>query len=394
MKFPWQNISAKLLRPDQYAGVEVVLGKSETIYRLVVLRQQQGRVELVQGVVECGSMADMQDILPADCPVELVLRGKGILQKNLKTSGAKSDHQLLQQMLPNAPVHQFYLQKTEKDEETLVAIVRKSLLESCCQAFADQSILVTGVSLGSFDEQILQAVVQDPNQLEALRKGETADLLLQDQSSLPALLAGSYTAALKGLLQIASPLLPESIQANKEEFFHQKIFQKASMALLIFFFGLLLINTAFYYYYKDKSEQLATAMIHSRGKLSELDQIKNQVDQQQALLQQTSINQRTRTSFFADQIGASLPNGLQLKELDIFPRIGKERDYEKGSLIRYDRQTIRIKGWCKNSLTYNRWIKTLEEKDWVQKARHLNYQDLNKDLGEFELQLLVKADAL
>ena len=86
---------------------------------------------------------------------------------------------------------------------------------------------------------------------------------------------------------------------------------------------------------------------------------------------------------------AILPSELTLSELEVFPMQGKARDYREGQLVRYQRNVISIKGFCKNSLTYNEWLKTLEDLDWVERAEHLKFYDLSKRLSAFELRLLI-----
>ncbi len=401
-----QKFRSKILRPTQYAGVEVLIAKAGRSYRVILLREQNGALEIEESSGLLSTFEEVAQLIPIDCPINLVINGKGILQKQLKEF-ANNDQAIIQNIFPNTRSDVFYLQKTKMADGLAIAIARKDLVDEIAHLFQAKKMLLTGIALGVLDLRFLLTVVKDKTvlftpqqelwfssekqliQIKTQERPKEQSLLLADHSELVASAAMSYTCALKGFLQIPSSIPSEQINFGKEEFFHQNVLQKAGMALSFFFLGLLLINTGFYYFYKTKNEQLASSILHSRNQLSELDAIKANLQKQQGLISKTNINQSTRSSYYADQIGTSLPKDLQLQELEIFPMLGKARDYEAGTLVRYDHQKINIKGWCKNSLTYNTWIKELEALPWVAKAQHINYQDVHKTLGEFELQIII-----
>jgi len=182
---------------------------------------------------------------------------------------------------------------------------------------------------------------------------------------------------------ISSPLL----EAQADEFMHRQLFQWTSKIALGGIFTILLLNTFFFYQFKSKNQALQSSMMVSRHQLAELDSLKSQVEHQERLFQQTQVHQNTRTAYYADRIATTLPVGLQLSELTIFPMKGKKRDYDKEELIQYENDRITIKGKCENSLIYNQWIKQLQELKWISAARHVDYKDVNNALGEFELHL-------
>jgi Tfp pilus assembly protein PilN len=120
-----------------------------------------------------------------------------------------------------------------------------------------------------------------------------------------------------------------------------------------------------------------------------LDSLKKQVTKQRNFVKQTNITQSSRTSFYADRLASSIPMGLELTELNIFPISGNRKEYRENQLVKFQNETIIVKGICDNSINYNEWIKKVQGLNWVHSAMHMDYKDINSNLGAFELKILI-----
>ena len=101
----------------------------------------------------------------------------------------------------------------------------------------------------------------------------------------------------------------------------------------------------------------------------------------------TNLNKNSKTSFYADQIAASVPKGIQFSVLDIFPLIEKQNNFQENQLQEFKQNIILIKGLSKSSTVYNQWVRKLKKLDWIKTVDHLDYKDVDRNNAEFELRL-------
>ncbi|MEL6863595.1 MAG: hypothetical protein AAFP19_04210 [Bacteroidota bacterium] len=394
------------LQNQRHAGVELSLVSGEREYRVVILKKEKGEIEIEEQTDSIKDLAALSELLAEEqIPVYLSISGRGILHK-LVDQPTGMQQQLIQAVLPSAGPEQFYLQENPGAKGLFASIARKQLIDELLEEFRQAGIWVIGLSFGGFDMRYLlpflngqKELSSRTQQLQFNEEGATERITPANTDIESRIRLGdqemetrwvlAYALAFKGLMQMESGVGTPVLEEQQEEFKHMRLFQLGGKLILGLLFTVLLINVFFYYQYKSNNEQLGAAMAQSRYQLIELDSLRKQVEQQEAMLKQTSVNQDTRLSFYADQLGQSLPAGIQLLELEVFPMLGRKRDYEKEDLIRYDKRRIQIKGICKSSLIYNSWIKELKELEWVEEARHLNYSDISKNLGEFELAILL-----
>ncbi len=397
----------KRLRPTQYAGVEMGQGASGYYFHLVVLEEEKGEIKTVSTHRNLSSVEALAGVLEnKKLPIFLSLNVRGILHKLVPGTEHRED-ELLEAVLPNAEESEFWLQQQSGAEGTWASLVRRDAVQQVLDEFANQSLWVTQLMLGPFTVSPLWSFLDSKEdiatsayhldfdlhgQIQALRRApadaEWTSIRVEEEV-IPSDLLPAFGGAFMGLIDAPNTLAIPRVAESKEEFFQWRIFQAGGWALLLGLLGILVINTFFYYQYKDSNQELSSQVLYAGNQLQRLDSLRAQVGRQENFMKQTSLNQNSKTSFYADRIAATLPKGLQLSELEIFPLLGRLRDYREDQMVRYQKDRIRIRGLCKSSLTYNEWLASLEKLDWVDRAEHLEYQDLSSTLSSFELQLFI-----
>ncbi|MEM8910063.1 MAG: hypothetical protein AAGD05_19590, partial [Bacteroidota bacterium] len=256
------------------------------------------------------------------------------------------------------------------------------------------------LSLGSFDvvalapflqssvlatqSQVIHLDAQGQVQTFEATSTPSPEAIALGGDALSSLLLPAYAVAFNGLMELAPPLQTPWMETHQAEPFHAQLYKKARLGIVVGFLILLLANTFAYYQFKDQNRALQTGLFYKRSQLSELDSLRQHLEQQQRFMQESQLNQYSKASYYADQIGASLPEGIQLTALEIYPAKVKTRQEKETDWTQYAANQIKVKGQCKSSLQYNEWINRLTAFDWVQSVNHLNYRDLSQDLGSFE----------
>ena len=146
----FQSAVKKLLRSNCTAGVEVVFTDNEKyLLNSTILRSTKSDLEIVNTKTSINQVDDL-DIEPM-VPVNIVLNGKGIIHKLVEAEADVSDNTLLQQVLPNAKLENFYLdKKPATDGRHMVSVLRKDLVDPVLESFSKHGLYVVSASFGPF----------------------------------------------------------------------------------------------------------------------------------------------------------------------------------------------------------------------------------------------------
>lgn len=401
-----KNIIQKIGQPTKMAGIEASIQNGDgVIFHLTILEKKKGEISIIRNEVELLNFEQLSSHLHPSIPIYLTLNGRGILNKQLEDV-YQNTHQLLQAILPNATSEDFVVQKTEMHNGVIGSIVRKDVLEKTLADFQDAKLWVTNIALGNFDVKFLLPFLEIKNDVPTSsqiihfnleeeiisysknKSQEEQSIKLGDEYLNYKNLV-SYALALKGLLALPSEVHLPQIESNQDEFLQQQIFKKVGIGVLATFLTLLILNTFFYYQLKDKNQTLSSQLFLQQGQLAELDSLKAKLTAQEKFFSATNLHQSSKASFYADQVAASVPKGIQFSLLEVFPELKLQNGFEEEQLQQFKKNEILIKGFCKSSMTYNRWLKALKKLDWVKEVNHLDYKDVDNQIAEFEMKIII-----
>lgn len=396
----------KLTHHHTVTGIECIFLEAEKIqFHYVHLKKKKEQIE-IQETGSVDSIDELKNQINPATPIYISITGRGILSKNIKHAGVTENNKVFQRLFPNARIEDFNIQRFPYTDGIGLCVSRTQRIDQLLLAFKNQNLFVIGLALGNLDIQYIAPYlntttdIQTNTQLLTLnteylftiiesKKLESDISYKIGDDHLSALYLTAYATAFQGLVRQQTGVANPLISKNQSEFKHAQLFKIGGLSLLGSLLFILLLNTLLYYNYKGKSDQLSTALQIKQSQLDELEQVKNKLGNQQRLIQQTNIQLNSRTSFFADQIGVTIPKGIQLSKLIVFPLKGKEDDYRSTDLKSFQQEKISIKGLCKSSLNYNNWMKELRSLDWVKDVEHVNYVDLDKNIGEFEFDIIL-----
>jgi len=151
-----------------------------------------------------------------------------------------------------------------------------------------------------------------------------------------------------------------------------------------------LLNTLFFYNFKDKKADLQKTIYVYQDQFSQLDSMRNALSKQRLFLKNTRLNGFSKSSYYADQIGHSIPKGISLDELIIFPQKKEKKPTKKDELVDFNFQKITIRGNSNNSIQYNDWITNLKALPWISEVTHISYQELQNQAGKFETEITIQ----
>jgi Tfp pilus assembly protein PilN len=396
------------IKSKSVTGVEVAFsGDGNPWFNLCILKKDKSSLHTESVKIKITNIEE----LPSKLPVCLVLNGKGIIHKKLSCKEDDSDKALLERVLPNANINDFYLQRYNTfHDHIFVSIVRKSQVDPLLKSFKEKGLTVISCTLSPFIVSGILPLLKNSDSffelevpgymlnasdgvIESFHPTETIkDLppLQIGNESVYRELVFAFASALSYFLPIQNMLSIEITEVNEQrnEFKQKTIFQFAGLGVLVFFLSLLLINYFVFDHYWKKKNMLESEFSLSQESLSHYEKLKTEFEEKQKFFEKAGLLDASRTSWYADRLAEDIPDNILLKELEINPL---QKKSIQDTLLVFLAKTIHVSGSCKTSGELNDWTKIIRAKQWVKQLNILNYsQDKEQNIAGFSLEILVK----
>ncbi|MEN0005206.1 MAG: hypothetical protein AAF798_13725 [Bacteroidota bacterium] len=388
---------------SQVYGLECYLdGHQKEAYYLVQV-VKKGSQATITSTQHFDNWETLLGAIDPTIPVALVFNGRGIITKPLKTN-AMDWVELAQEALPNANAEDLVGQVFDEGTERQLSLLRKSVANDKIAMLEASKIKVIALAVGAWNAAWIAPFLSTSNSSIPLRNQRIA---LAD-GALPKLLpnAGSeqvsigdqtidsgfllaFSIALKVLLKVPS-LTYNSDQIN-ENYNNALLVQRTNVAFIsggVFLLVLALLNFFAFMYLR---EAVASGGVQTYQYQQQLDQIKaleQEIQRKQQLAGNNSVLAPSKVSFYADEIAWTMPSGIKLIKLNIFPKKADLKRQEEN--YQFEKGIITIEGQTRKSANLNLWIKQLESLDWVEKVKVLPYKEDRTGLGTFELVLQLR----
>lgn len=389
------------------AGIELAFYSTENFeLNFIHVKRSKSFLQTVESGSQINSVEELAKRIPKDLPVSVAITGKGIIHKKVSDNPTDTDKSLLHKVLPNANPVDFYLQKSEPFNNSLyISIIRKTAIDNILIEFKKHGFEIIRIGLGPFslnsiipllDEnsynftleflthkiQITDSRIEN---YEIVEKVTSDSVMIGKEKIRPELVIPFSTAFHYLIGEKSNSLIIPAIEESNADIKQKRIFKLAGVSGLVFFFMIALINFWIIINVSSKKSDLEKQFISNQDVLTHYEHLKKEYDEKQGFFNNTGLLSASRSSFYADQLAAGLPEGMKLTNLNIYPIKKKIKDEEKTS---FKPNTILISGVCKKSIELNSWIKEIKENKWIREVLLLNYsQGKDKNMGEFSLEL-------
>ena len=395
--------------PRNVAGLEVFFEKDSRItFTLVLIKRNGSLFEIIQTFSAMEAFDELIGKVEKDSPVVVTISGAGILHKQMVDDPNRSLLNSFTKIFPHSNPNEFYIQKSndEGNNTSYISVLRKDQLDRLLTKL--HNIKVISVVFGPFaiirllpliestsfiNDSILLGRYQlsfNNNHIENIswsEKVEASDKIklsheeYDSASLIPYASVMNYYAA--GNLITEAEI--ESVISQKQDFQYEGKFRLAGISLAAIFFVILLANFFLFNNYFSKSNDLKQSLSINSRSIDQLDSLKKELDSHKQVLASYNFKGMSKTSYYADQIAASVPHSITLEELYLFPL--KKSDAGSEDLL-FDDKKILISGYSRASIELNEWIKQLQQNNWVGKVNILSYnQTGGKDKGKFSIEV-------
>lgn len=386
-------------------GLELLLGDNGSIVgNLAVVNRKKERVHFVSGEFNIVSVREICNYLPPKIPVSICVEGKGVIHRILPADPSLSDDGYLKRVISNAKYDDFYVQVFPWEQQVMVSIVRREVLDSLITDLQLGTIVLLGVSLGTF------ALTYFLDHIPVIQSGEKA--VGMHAFSFAEKRLGKYRFRQPEeidrvkVLDVGGEIMNEYLLAPfaqaymtisgvddfgiatfsaTKEYQSRLALMRAGKRLVIFFITLLLVNAVVMYYYTKETSSFLDDIDAIQSEIDDLKQhihIRNHV---LGGLLQNDVHLWT-VAYMSDRIAAELPDEVWLTELRIFPLDEPASRKERRPV--QSTSSIRISGACPDVPHVNEWIQKLRTLPFCKTVDLVKYNyDDRQGFGLFTLNL-------
>lgn len=372
--------------------------------QLIQLRESKAGIDIVDSDHMWDSTHTSIDI---QNPTYLSLDGIGIIHKKVKRQHDQDLHAVARQYLPQLnPAELVFQYIPLSGENGILSIARKQDLSQVVEQLLSKGLNIYEIFLGpytiknyvelanielSFDIDLYHIGLADGN-IEEIKSTNTdwGNTFQLGQELIKSSEILSYCTALNhyldnehnGILEI-----PE-IRKSKKEFQNKYVFKKLINIIPISILLVLLVNFGLYSYLESHNQDLQFQYGQAEAKINKFRDLNKQIEKKKQFFNSLSNKGGLNLPYYADQIGSTLIDGIQLIKLSVYPI--DETMLSKSRAYKFDPDMIIIDGYANNTKVMNDWIRKLENLAWVGVVTDPRYNSSpSENRGIFHLTLKI-----
>lgn len=397
----------EIFKSNRVTGLHCyVNGGNKPVFSYVILVKKKGKIEIEQQVeIQC-EFEKLPEIIPVKYPVYLSIDGKGILHRQIECNSSKPAIQLA---IPNANENDFVSEQFDGiSQKKYISFARKEFVDNILAKLSDLKFSVIGLTISPFSCLGLFEIFPDlpvpfivgnfefeldrkTSGIIAFRKIELNDqernYIIGDNEISSAVVLPFFNALC--YYTYRSDRSEYSVVSNqKTEYISKRLFEIAGWAILSFLFITLLANLVIFSNLSEEKQQLDLIVSGNKELITRLNRVKEELSWKEKFLGQAGNDRKKWFSFFADQVGASVPEEITLEKLDFHPVRSKMINQKE---IEIQPDMVRIEGITKNSLSVNNWALILKKMAGVSDVVIGSFSRMeNSTLGVFAIEIRIK----
>lgn len=384
----------------QYIAVEhFTLNSEDKVALLLVENKKEGLVISKKDRVSYnGTIAEKWD---SKLPFFLIINSNQVIQKEVLGIDP-SDEKLLHKSFPNTNWDEFYYEIWRVKTKSVIAIARKSYVDTLLENYKNQKIEVAGISLGvcssadiieySNENQFFtnyQLVSKEENPIIAINSLETTVAYsingLQIENRQLLAFSGILRLLLNNTANTGSALsYSEELydDFNQNSFFYKGIKIMVGIVLAILVFNFIFFSR----YYKLAQESSETLLVN-KSSIEDVTKIKQRIIVKEEKVKDIDGRMTSRSSQVINEIANRVPTSILLTEL-IFNPLEKKVKAEEPILTKD--KLIVISGTTIANQDFTKWVEEIEKLKWVDKVLITHFGKNEENETTFSINLTLK----
>ncbi|WP_343616619.1 hypothetical protein [Flavobacterium sp.] len=384
----------------QYIAVEhFTLNNEDKVALLLVEKKKEGLVISKKDRVSyTDKIADKWDI---KLPFFLIINSNQVIQKEVSGIDV-SDEKLLHKSFPNTNWDEFYYEIWRLKTKSVIAIARKSYINTLLENYQNQKITIAGISLGvcsiadiiEYSDQNEfytnhQLISRNENQIISQNSLETAipytinDLQIENRQLV----------AFSGILRLIvnNTVNTGSILSYSEELYNeynQKTFFNKGLKIMVgIVLGILVLNFIFFSHYYKLAQESSEILLVNKSYSEDVSKIKQRIIIKEEKVKGIDGRMTSRSSLIINEIASRVPSSILLTEL-VFNPLEKKIKAEEPILTKD--KMIAISGTTIANQDFTKWVEDIETLKWVDKVLITHFGKNEDNETTFSINVTLK----
>ncbi|WP_418637454.1 PilN domain-containing protein [Winogradskyella sp.] len=388
---------------NTYCSVEhaVTVDAKEVLYALKLKKSNNELIMHQQELFD--SREALYTHLKNQRHVYLIINNNQVLLKKI-TNETNDTETIIKSAFPNIKFSDFYCEILHTKKHYFVAICRKKYIDSIIKEYQLKGIYIIGFSLQNLAIQPLltytnQSEIQTSNSSLTFKDNCLQDIIKQKENLEENLtinnltISSNYVLGLGGILSyFYTAINNHSNYKNhtrelQKQYKNYRFYSVGLRIALGLIFSILLINFIFFSKAHSQMVALNSELLTNSNYKGTLIQLQDRVNKKLELTKSISSLNASKTAWYFNDIGKSVPSAMQLSLIDFQPLLNTIKNDKE---IRVETQKITVKGVANDNDSFSNWITNLEIKEWVEKIVVISFGKGNETVSEFEFVIHMK----
>ena len=385
---------------NTFYGLEVYqIGNNVKFHLLEVVKKKD---ELV--IMNSQSFEELKmliDFAKTSVPIFLIYNTDSTITKHAESNF--EDRAAVEQVFPGLNFENFYFQNSRVKGLSYISIVKKQDVENYLAQLKKMKFNIGGFSLGpcslstivdylkndfiltNTDKVVLNGISDTNLSISRKKRDSTSTYNINGLS-----IKNTEVMAFSGILSFLTSNTTVTsnfgdVARNLEsEFASSRTFSILLRSSLGFILLLLLSNFLFFNFYFDRVQLSKENLAFENENKKNLTAVRDRVTEKEKKVDAVLSLSNSRTSFYLDKLGASVPKSILLTELLYQPLI---KPMQESKPIQLDENRILIMGTSISSEDFSSWITHLETIEWIGSVETLDYDYKNKNTSNFKIKI-------
>ncbi|RED26123.1 hypothetical protein BD847_0029 [Flavobacterium cutihirudinis] len=373
----------------KHIGIEhFTLNNEDKVAMLLVEKEKEGLVITKKDRITFkGIIAEKWD---HKLPFVLIINTNQVIQKEISAIDA-SDEKLLHKAFPNTNWDEFYFEIWRLKTKSIVAITRKSYINSLISIYNNQKIVIAGISLGvcsiadiidyTNEKEIFtnnQLIVRQEQQ-QIISASQLDEAIIYSINDLQ--IENRQLLAFSGILRLImnSTLNSGSIISYSDTLYNnynQKAFFSKGLKIMTgILLGILVFNFMFFTHYYKLAQETSETLLINKSSLEDVTKLKERIVKKEEKVKNIIGKTTSQSSLIINEIANKVPSSILLNEMTFNPLEKKVKNDEP---ITAQEKTIVVSGTTLSNTDFTEWVEGIEKINWVDKVL-ITYFGKNED---------------
>lgn len=349
-------------------------------------------------LLEATNFLELAAQLPRNQHAYLVVNSDQIITK--ETTPSKTQDETIAKAFPGLALEDFYYSILTTKDKSFVSLVRKVLVNELLIEANKNKINVLGIEVGFTSLNDLAPLIREEEiQINRYLLTTKDHQIISFQTNISehsieygienVTIPSAYLLTLSVLFRYVTTKVSSSnlLDTNKNlvKLYKEKNFFTKGMFLAV---GIVLVavivNLFFFNKYNHAHQELKSIVLANTNKLNALELKTAEIDKKEKLTRSILNNQKSKSSYYINQINHRLPASILLTQLEFQPLLKSIRPNKQ---ILYKKNELLISGDSFNKNDFSKWIQHLEVEPWVSNVTILAYGSENRKKDHFSISI-------